>query len=947
MAPRIARSSLPSAKPAATAKSKPTGRKRARIQKRALDAFAIASAQGLDKPKVRRNRLGQAEGGPSGSMRKRRRGGSDDEDEDEDEEEEVRTRPKKGRFDELDVDEGSDSEGNTWTMGQVDSEGDSDIDSDEAFGESDEEKFEGWTFRGSESQGKAVKKKKKVKEVEVKGDEELDLNEEADEEESDEESLGEDAVDLATMLDTYEDSEDEGKKSNGSKKKHDASSESEDDDADDETSDEESDESMSDAAGPDDEDDLARLHSLVETLHPDNKSAKQKFRGVDTHEGRAPSAFGLVSEDKFDIRDFVSTAADPQVKAVSKQVGTLHKPLKKDPKLEPSLPKRQKDKIDRAVANEKAKETLERWVDTVKHNRKADHLTFPLVDPEVAQPRGSKHLLPTSTTAPLTSLENTIQSILEESGLAKSTANKEEDMIREFEELKTNKMPLEEVQARRAELRKQRELLFREEVRARRIKKIKSKAFRRVHRKEREKLAAMDRDAFAADGGDSELDEEDRITADRRRAEERMGAKHRDSKWAKAMKKSGRSVWDEDARSGVTEMARKNEELRRRIEGKEVREGSEGVTSDEDEESGEDSDADQDASLQRQLERVSGSKDDGAYSRLGALDFMKRADAARKTQNDEAVERMRRELAGEESEEVEEDETIGRKIFGPRAELKMPLAVKPTRNEFEEPEGSSDVEMDDLPAMIEVAPSNPAPSAVGKAFKKGKGKKAEVIAKPEQAKKPDAPKKNQKAKGPAVKAGKAAEPELLPGEVHSAPDADGWVTVNYQDEDEAGGNSDAESVLSQREIIRRAFAGDDVEADFEAEKEAAIADEGDKVIDDTLPGWGNWVGEGVSRREKAKHKGRVVRTEKGIARENRKDAKLKNVIISHKRVKKNSGYLASTLPFPFTNRAEYERSIRMPIGPDWNVKETFQANTKPRVLVKPGAVITPMEKPLV
>jgi U3 small nucleolar RNA-associated protein 14 len=58
-------------------------------------------------------------------------------------------------------------------------------------------------------------------------------------------------------------------------------------------------------------------------------------------------------------------------------------------------------------------------------------------------------------------------------------------------------------------------------------------------------------------------------------------------------------------------------------------------------------------------------------------------------------------------------------------------------------------------------------------------------------------------------------------------------------------------------------------------------------------------------------------------------------------------YLASTLPFPFTNRAEYEKSIRMPIGTEWNVKRTYQENTKPRVLVKPGMIVTPMEKPLV
>ena len=48
--------------------------------------------------------------------------------------------------------------------------------------------------------------------------------------------------------------------------------------------------------------------------------------------------------------------------------------------------------------------------------------------------------------------------------------------------------------------------MFREEIRAKRISKIKSKAYRRIKRKEREKLAALDRDAFE-EGMDGEMDD--------------------------------------------------------------------------------------------------------------------------------------------------------------------------------------------------------------------------------------------------------------------------------------------------------------------------------------------------------------------------------------------------------------------------------------------------------
>jgi len=32
------------------------------------------------------------------------------------------------------------------------------------------------------------------------------------------------------------------------------------------------------------------------------------------------------------------------------------------------------------------------------------------------------------------------------------------------------------------------------------------------------------------------------------------------------------------------------------------------------------------------------------------------------------------------------------------------------------------------------------------------------------------------------------------------------------------------------------------------------------------------------------------------------------------------------------------------VGPEWTTKETFQAATRPRVVVKKGAVIAPMER---
>ncbi|RAL67745.1 hypothetical protein DID88_008478 [Monilinia fructigena] len=114
--------------------------------------------------------------------------------------------------------------------------------------------------------------------------------------------------------------------------------------------------------------------------------------------------------------------------------------------------------------------------------------------------------------------------------------------IREFEELEMNKLTMEEVKARRDQLRMARELLYREELKAKRVKKIKSKSYRKVHRKQREKEEAKNRAALEEGGF---VPSEDELEAqDRRRATERQwGQSTENSKWAKATKTLGRAAW--------------------------------------------------------------------------------------------------------------------------------------------------------------------------------------------------------------------------------------------------------------------------------------------------------------------------------------------------------------------------------------------------------------------
>ena len=366
-------------------------------------------------------------------------------------------------------------------------------------------------------------------------------------------------------------------------------------------------------------------------------------------------------------------------------------------KLDVPLPKREQNRIDRAAAGVKSKETLDQWIDTVKHNRRAEHLSFPLQNPNTGAAPGSKRLLTHESSNSVTELEQTIQNILQENGLAPANGKSGEERIQELEEQGASRLPLAEVQARRADLRRARELLFREEIRAKRIKKIKSKSFRKVHRKEREHNAQLESNALAEAGVEVSKDENERN--DRRRAEERMGARHRESKWAKSVKGSGRAIWDDDARGGVTDMARRGEELRKRMEGRELG-GSDDDTSNDDDEDDDTDDEKIDVNETelkkltklRQNSGDSGQVDAGAGG-LAAMDFMKKAEAIRKARNDDDLERLRRDLAGEGSPSEDEAEAgAGRKRYGASTKSTNRISTNPfstaEKSEFEERNGS-------------------------------------------------------------------------------------------------------------------------------------------------------------------------------------------------------------------------------------------------------------------
>lgn len=136
--------------------------------------------------------------------------------------------------------------------------------------------------------------------------------------------------------------------------------------------------------------------------------------------------------------------------------------------------------------------------------------------------------------------------------------------------------------------------------------------------------------------------------------------------------------------------------------------------------------------------------------------------------------------------------------------------------------------------------------------------------------------------------------------------------------------------------IRTCFATGKQEEEFVKEQEEKHKKKEDKLLEaedaDFLAGWGGWTGEGIVHKPKKRKREFTPLAEKA------------------KRVQKFEGvdtksmkYGVESVPHPFQSQKQYEESLRMPTGKDWNSTAVHKRKVLPRVITKAGAVIKPLQ----
>lgn len=157
---------------------------------------------------------------------------------------------------------------------------------------------------------------------------------------------------------------------------------------------------------------------------------------------------------------------------------------------------------------------------------------------------------------PESQMEREIAAILESSG-----AGSEERIVRMEDEHALKSMSLAELKKKRGQLAKMRSLLFHHEIKARHIKKIKSKEYhrrlQRAIRKKAVKFGGLDSDAAAK-----------KMLEDMayNRMKERLTQKHSTmNRFARRIMRRGWGVADEQTKQALEEQLRQSQELKQKI----------------------------------------------------------------------------------------------------------------------------------------------------------------------------------------------------------------------------------------------------------------------------------------------------------------------------------------------------------------------------------------------
>jgi U3 small nucleolar RNA-associated protein 14 len=294
----------------------------------------------------------------------------------------------------------------------------------------------------------------------------------------------------------------------------------------------------------------------------------------------------------------------------------------------------------------------------------------------------------------------------------------------------------------------------------------------------------------------------------------------------------------------------------------------------------------------------------------------------------EAIEKLRREVKGEEDEETEEKGLFSMK-FMKNAEKKKIDRHQQMLDELEEElEGEKQIETSGR-MKFQAKPESRAFEEALESSEEEEVQNNKLI----KVQQPTKKRKTMEIENPWLEKIEENEKRKTKHQKKSNEDDESEAKIitkessdeSSQDEEEETKEDD----VFKNKMKKEAFAGDDLDLEFKIAKQKAIDEEINLPDLDTKiqVGWGTWTGKGTNSTLKVKRmneKMEEVKEElRESKREERKDSNLSNVII-RSTAALPSQYLADTKDFKFDyEKRIYDNQVAHPLGLEWNTVSEF------------------------
>ncbi|KAH8351549.1 hypothetical protein KR059_007629 [Drosophila kikkawai] len=720
---------------------------------------------------------------------------------------------------------------------------------------------------------------------------------------------------------------------------------------------------------------LGNVQHIQKSTRDERQTRQDEFQLVKSVSSsatdRAPRAVGLNDLVQILRTSTKHSQTGKKLKNVQSSKKVLEKPLEK-----PAA-----DRIKRTIGYEGVTKKLGRWDAVVAQQRSAETQVFPLQSETIyVNTAANARALKTSLKSDLAKeLEASNRKLRELRKAQIGDTTDEKELAKKERQLLQKKLTRDELFARRKELAYLKMRESQKSAKERMQNKIKSKKYHKLQK--RQKMLEQMKEFELLQKTNPEAALEKLNALEKSRVQERASLRHKNTgTWAKNLQV--RAKYDKDVRKDLAEQLAVSRELTQKKQESDSEDESSRKRAALEEENQEDYDPFNPWTKRKSADNKEGNENDEGEGENWRQYWSKR------NHNEKLLEEHRRDMEEEEeSEDQEEEKPIAKPVKKTLKKSKVKMqngwtveevesrSVAPKNQVKAPPQSLDDIfekhddqmrakltkKLEKLKQRVDKLKAAPAKSKKVKKIKDAlKNLKDLELKKTKQRVEIDEPlnygneqeEPSQKIP-PPVEESKETPPAIVdtvdPNKVTTlvftqkkTSRSAGGIGDALMDDDAADYDDEDDAAAAEHQLtVSQAFEDDDIVADFNRDKNK------DSELKNTelqlfMPGWGSWAGAGISQEAVEQRNKRLLL--KLAEPEKRRDDNKDNLYVNEASCKKAREHKVSSLPFPFRSLADYEASIRAPIGRNFVPETAFRMLTRPSVITRKGQVIEPMDE---